>query len=274
MTGQTGASFGRGPMGAWLGDDPAKAWGELFFLAQTPLWIAAVAIVIATGWIHAWGDGGYLAFGFVAAAPAMLGPLLLRSRPERDQPFWRSYWFRFNVWCFVLVAFGTYFGTGYFFDLMGMRYGFPDAWTLQAEVVGRGDGTVPVFMYPLTQAYFVTYFAVGVVVLRGLRRRFGLGRVGSAVVVAVLAYTTAFAETFFMANEQLAAYFSYADRDRMLTLGSFGYAIYFVVGLPMVYRMDEDGSRWPLPRVLLEALATCMMILVGLELWAKLVGPL
>jgi cycloeucalenol cycloisomerase len=258
----------------WLGDDPAKAWAELFFLAQTPLWMAAVALVIVTGWIHGWGDVGYLVFGFVAAAPAVLGPLLLRSRPDRDQPFWQAYWFRFNVWCFILVAFGTYFGTAYFFALMGMRYGFPVEWTLEAEVVGAGDGAVPLFMYPITQAYFVTYYAVGVVILRGLRRRFCLGRIGSALVIAVLAYATAFAETFFMANEQLSAYFSYADRARMLAYGSFGYAIYFVVGLPMVYRMDEDGTRWPLRRVIVEALATCMMILVGLEVWAKLVGPL
>jgi cycloeucalenol cycloisomerase len=272
--GGTKGPGGPRPLHAWLGDDPAKAWAELYFLAQTPLWIAAVALVIVTGWFGTWGDVGYLTFGFVAAAPAVVGPLLLRSRPGRAEPPWRGYWFRFNLWCFVLVAFGTYFGTGYFFDLMGMRYGFPVEWTFEAEVAGRGDGTVPVFMYPLTQAYFVTYYAVGVVVLRGLRRRYGLGLAGSALVVAVLAYGTAFAETFFMANEQLSAYFSYADRGRMLALGSFGYATYFVVGLPMVYRMDEDGTRWSVGRVMLEALATCMMILVGLELWAKLVGPL
>lgn len=259
---------------AWLAEDPAKAWAELYFLAQSPLWMLAVGLVIFTGWVHGWEDLGYLTFGLVAAAPAVVGPLLLRSRPDRDQPFWHAYWFRFNVWCFILVAFGTYFGTGYFFALMGMRYGFPVEWTFAAEVVGRGGGAVPVFMYPLTQAYFVTYFAALGVVLRWIRRTFGLGALGTAVTVGILAYATAFAETFFMANEHLAAYFGYADRERMLALGSFGYAIYFVVGLPMVARMDEDHCRWPLGRVVLEALATCMMILVGLEAWAKIVGPL
>ena len=258
----------------WLGDDPAKAWAERVFLLQTPIWMAAVALVIVTGWVHHWRDVGYLVFGFVAAAPAVLGPLVLPSRPDRDQPFWQSYWFRFNVWCFILVAFGTYFGTGYFFALMGMRYGFPIEWTFEAEVVGAGDGTVPVFMYPLTQAYFVTYYAGGVVLLRGLRRRFGLGALGTALAIGAFAYATAFAETFFMANDRLAEYFSYADRSRMLAFGSFGYAIYFLIGLPMAYRIDEGGTRWPLRRVVVEGLATCMMILVGLELWAKLVGPL
>src|SRR5690606_23553150 len=133
---------------------------------------------------------------------------------------------------------------------------------------------VPVFMYPLTQAYFVTYYTALVVALRWVRRRLHLGGFGTMMAVLVLAYATAFAETFVMANEHLAAYFAYADRSRMLALGSFGYASYLAVGLPLVSRMDEDGTRWSLGRVVLEALATCMLILVGLELWAKLVGPL
>ena len=68
--------------------------------------------------------------------------------------------------------------------------------------------------------------------------------------------------------------FSYADTSRMLALGSFGYAAYFVVGLPMVLRVDEGNERWSLGRVVLEALAASMLILCLLEVWAKIVGPL
>ena len=40
-------------------------------------------------------------------------------------------------------------------------------------------------------------------------------------------------------------------------------------------RIDEDPDHpWPLHRVALEALACCMMIMIALEAWAKLAGPL
>jgi cycloeucalenol cycloisomerase len=46
---------------------------------------------------------------------------------------------------------------------------------------------VPIFMYPLTQAYFVTYFTVLVVLDRGISSTLGLGRAGRAVLVLLLA---------------------------------------------------------------------------------------
>ena len=34
-------------------------------------------------------------------------------------------------------------------------------------------------------------------------------------------------------------YYTFVDRDRMYTVGSLFYAIYFFVSFPMFYRMDE-----------------------------------
>jgi hypothetical protein len=59
----------------------------------------------------------------------------------------------------------------------------------------------------------------------------------------------------------------------MLLLGSFGYASYFLVGLPMFVRIDRD-EPWTLGRTSLDACATCMMILALLEIWAQVIGPL
>jgi cycloeucalenol cycloisomerase len=179
------------------------------------------------------------------------------------------------VWVAILVAFGTYFGTHYFFDLMGMIYGFPVTWTLESPVLGRNAGDVPLFMYPLTQAYFVGMS----VAYRWLRTRYDLRGLGRAIVVLALAYAVAFAETFAMANDLIAEYFAYADRARMLALGSFGYAVYFVVGLPIAFRIDEPTDDDPAPcwsalRVARDVLVATMLILCGLELWAQLVGPL
>ncbi len=204
----------------------------------------------------------------------MLGPWLWPGRPGRDRPVWEAWWFRFNLWIFILVSFGTYFGTHYFFDLMGMRYSFPVHWTFQAEGVGHSSQTVPVFMYPLTQAYFVTYYALAPLVLRRFGPRLGLGPTGHLLLALVLGYGIAWMETFAMASDALSSVFAYADRERMLRWGSLGYASYFVVGLPLVARIDEGGRRWSVAQVAGQALATCMLVLCLLEVWAKLVGPL
>lgn len=264
------------PTGAarWLSSNPEKAWAERWLLGYSVAWMLAVAVVIGTGWIHTWGDRGYLLFSLVLGATAIVGPWWWPGRPDRHRPPWQCWWLKLNAWVAVLVAFGTYFGTHYFFDLMGMRYGFPVTWTLQAEVVGKSSQTVPVFMYPLTQAYFVTYFVAAPIALRRLEGALGRGVLVRALLVLGLGYGIAFMETLTMANESLSAYFAYADRDKMLAFGSLGYAAYFVVGLPLVCRIDENEPRWPLSRVLLEALAASMLILVLLEVWATVVGPL
>lgn len=254
-------------------NNPDKAHAERWFLIGTPVWIAMVAAVMLTGWLRSWGDAGFMIFSVGAATPALILPLLRRGPGCR--PILKSYYLKLHLFVGVLVLFGTYIGTHYFFDLMGMRYAFPARLVLESDVVGRSGQHVPLFMYPLTQAYFVSYFTVLTVSERALRARLRPGPVGRLLLVLGLSYAIAFAETFFMATDWLRDLFSYADRGRMLALGSFGYASYFVVGLPMLRQVDEDGARsWPIARVLVQALAAAMLILTLLELWAKIVGPL
>lgn len=256
----------------WFCTDPEKGWSERVLLAQSPLWMLAVAAVMLTGWVQRMGDIGLLLFSFAVAAPAVLVPWWLgRSRPAGGVP----YWVKVNIFCGALVLFGTYFGTHYFFDLMGMHYAFGVEWFFSSEVVGRTPGRVPVFMYPLTQAYFVTYYVVLTVAWRGIRARLGGGALISVVSLFALSYAMAFAETFFMAADVLADVFRYHDRTRMLSLGSIGYAVYFVIGVPMLAVVDEPpGERWTVGRTVIHAGATCLFIMVGLEAWAKLAGPL
>jgi cycloeucalenol cycloisomerase len=190
-------------------------------------------------------------------------------------PWWRSYWFKLNIWIAIIVFMGTYTGTHYFFDLMGMRYSFGGArWNFSSDVTGHSRQQVPVFMYPLTHAYFMSYFTALMTAERYIVRRWGLQFAARMVVVVLLSYCLAFLETFFMASPLLSEFFAYESRHRMLKLGSLGYSSYFIAGLPMVQRIDSDGVRWTLERVLIEALATCMMILALLEVWAKTIGPL
>jgi len=255
----------------WFSDDPEKAWAERFFLLQSPIWMLSVAFVVLSGVLRSWSDLGYLVFSIAVSLPSLVGPLLFAK--GRQSASGAPYWVRFNLWIAIVVFFGTYVGTHYFFDLMGMRYAFPAKWTLEAAYVGKSGEHVPIFMYPLTQAYFVTYYTALVVAHRGLTKKLGGGVVASVALVLLLSYVVAFAETFFMATKYLADLFSYDKHDKMLGVGSFGYATYFVVGLPLVRRLD-DGARTPLGAVVTSALATCMGVFLLLEAWARLVGQL
>ena len=253
---------------------------ERLLLYQTPIWITAVAAVMLSGTLRQWSDTQYVLFSIAVAAPSILLPAFSsRPGPARPQQKWsHRYWVKLNVWVWIVVCFGTYFGTHYFFDLMGMRYLFNVRWNFQSDVVGQARGAtreVPVFMYPLTHAYFMTYFTVLMVVERAAVRLLRVeGKVERGLVMLGLGYGLAFIETFCMASPLLEDLFVYADRGRMLRVGSLGYAAYFVVGLPMVKRIDGYGEIWMLDRVVVEGLATSMGILVLLEVWAKTMGSL
>ncbi|TLS20859.1 uncharacterized protein PpBr36_10875 [Pyricularia pennisetigena] len=248
-----------------------KTTTERAILYQSPLWMAAVGWVMLTGRLGHWGDAELLVFSSAVSVPSVIFPayMVRRDCPStRKQPLHQRYWLKLNLWVFVVVCWGTYFGTHYFFNLMGMRYRFANTrLTLDSPVLGAANNgqTVPLFMYPLTHAYFMTYFVVMLraerlvrdrVLPRSLRRTV----VGKGLVVLVVSYSTAYLETFFMAADVLSEYFYYLDRARMLRLGSLGYAMYFVAGLPMVKRIDADGGRWDLGKTMVEAAATCMAI--------------
>lgn len=256
-------------------ENPSKARAEKLYLAYSPVWMAFVGIVMLGGLYREWSDATFLAFGLGVAAPLVLIPLLRPHPADRGRRFWETTWFRLNLWIAIFVWIGSYFLTHYFFDILGMRYRFPTTWNLDASLVGSDTGKVPFFLYPLTQAYFMTYHVVMVVALRYLTTRFGLRGVVRAICIFALAYVVAFAETFFMAIPQLEDVFFYIDRERMLTYGSIFYACYFVVSLPLIARLDEPPSeRWPLRKVALEALAAGMLVFVLLDAWALVLGKL
>jgi cycloeucalenol cycloisomerase len=259
--------------GQWLASDPGKAAAERFFLIYSPIWIIFVGIVMLSGMYRDWSDPGYMLFGVGVAAPLLLVPYLTPQREEVGKPVWDTSWFRQNLWIAIFVFFGSYVGTHYFFDVVGMRYAFPTTWNLGAELVGDSEHTVPLFLYPLTQAYFVTYHVAMTVILRWLATRFALGRASKAIIIAVLAYAVAFAETFFMAIPALSDVFEYADRGRMLAWGSVFYGTYFIVSMPVFARIDERRP-WSLWEVVGSALAVSMAVFFLLDFWAKFIGPL
>jgi cycloeucalenol cycloisomerase len=249
-----------------------KRWTEGLILAQSPFWVTAVAFVMLSGIISNWNDYDYILFSITAALPSVLLPALL-SEPD-GRPWYRRYWVKLNLWISIIVFLGTYFISHYFFDLMGMRYMFKVKLNFSSAVVGRTGGEVPLFLYPLTHAYFMSYFTFLLVAERKIIHRLHPGRFGRVFVVLTLSYIVAFGETFFMASPLLSDVFLYEKRDRMMKVGTFGYMIFFITGLPMLGRVDSRGEDWPLSRVVIEALAAFTSILLLFELWAKIIGPL
>ena len=73
------------PRWQWFSSNPDKAWAERFFVAQSPLWMIAVALAMFTGWMQSWSELGYLLFGCATMLPAVLGPPLLLPSVETKQ---------------------------------------------------------------------------------------------------------------------------------------------------------------------------------------------
>jgi cycloeucalenol cycloisomerase len=261
----------------WFSANPSKAWGEKFFLAYTPFWIGCMAVLMTTGSGKRWGDAALNLAMLVIFAPLLVVPALVRDERALGRQWWQTYWFKLNVWIGIYAGIGSYFGSEYFFDVLGMVYNYPQlTWRVDSALLGSGTQTVPFIMYPSAHFYFVTYHTIGVIVLRRVRT----SEIGSVpwlwpIVVVIAAYGFAWAETFGMTNGSIAEQFTYRDLPRMLRWGSLFYATYFVVSFPMIYRLDErPGEDWPLRRVAVEALAAGMLMLFLLDVLTHFLGRL
>jgi cycloeucalenol cycloisomerase len=270
------ASVAGGPR--WFSRNPSKAWGEKFFLAYTPVWIGAMGVLMTSGAGKRWGDLALTLAMLAILAPLVAIPALVHDERVLGRPWWRTYGCKLNVWIGIYAGIGSYFGSEYFFDVLGMVYNYPQlSWRVDSALLGSGTQTVPVIMYPSAHFYFVTYHTLGVIVLRRVRT----SELGAnvrwlwPVAVVAAAYGFAWAETFAMTGGAIAEQFTYRDLPRMLRWGSLFYATYFVISFPMIYRLDENPEDdWPLRRVAVEALAAGMLLLFALDVLTHVVGRL
>jgi cycloeucalenol cycloisomerase len=217
--------------------------------------------------------------------------VLLPAWLRRDsQIAWHdSYWFKFDLYLFVFVFFVTYFHTEYFFEVLGLRYRFPEvSLYFDSALVGPDEATaaadfkkVPPGMYFNAVAFFVVYHTLAVVCMRRIRST-TLGwsipaqRVAWAAIVLATALFFAWAETRLYITEASAGNVWYVDLARMLEWGSVFYAMYFVVSFPNVYRLDEEMSepKWSLGRIFVEASFAGIVSMTLLDLWAGFLGPI
>jgi cycloeucalenol cycloisomerase len=271
----------------WFSRNPDKAWAEKLFLGFVPVFLAYNAAVQAMGWLDV-GTGWHLAQNLGMWIPyCVLLPAWLRR--GSGVAWSESYWFKYNVYMFVWVFYATYFHTEYFFEVLGLRYRFPEvALTFDSALVGPDEATasarfekVPVGMYFNAIAFFLVYHTLAVVCMRRVRSTTaGLPpaarRLAWAAIVAAAALFFAWAETRLYVGQAAAANVWYVDLPRMLRWGSIFYALYFVVSFPNVYRLDEDPARprWTIRRTVVEASFVAITSLLLLDLWARILGPI
>jgi len=245
----------------WLAPTPSKRWAECFFLAYSPVWITwALGIVVPFGIYEYAGKVGYMVICLAASVPCVAVPIFLVGKADAGTPLLQRYWVRANIWIAIFSYIGNYFWTHYFYKLLGASYTFP-AWNLNE---------VPICLYFMTHAYFCFYHALSNVLLRRVRnavrgQSWLVQQLASAALIFLLSYATAYGETLTISA---FPYYSFEDRDRMYTVGSLFYAIYFFVSFPMFFRMDEDPKRpWTNSQAAFDALAAGMLVTIILDLW-------
>lgn len=247
--------------------EPARRATERWYLLYTPAWVGFVAVVLFSGAFSRWGDRAYLLFGLTLALPIWLWPLFT-ERPLRVRDRYAT---KTALFITALSLLQNYFGTPFFARCFGLEYRFPARISLNGY---------PVFLSLMTVAYFATYFALMQSGLRWGERvvpAFGSAPRGlllrRVLLTFLLACAMAYAETLTMATDLLAGYFAYADKVRMLRVGSLCYGTLLFIAQLVYLRIDAvPEKRTSLPRVLWDSLAVSMLVLCAYELFAYLLG--
>lgn len=261
----------------WFSANPDRAWAEKFFLLYSPVWMALMALMMLTGWVTQASDAQLLFHAAVVALPLGIVPALLHKRYSPDIAWHQSYWFKANLYIFIFGFFGNYFGSEYFFDVLGMVYNMPNATTtLDASLLGKSGQPVPLIMYLYTHAYFMTYHTSAVVVLRRIMSSgMPLRRISFMPVVFLVGYAWAWMETRAMANPLMTSTFYYEKMPAMLAYGSVIYATYFIASFPIFYFIDENvRQRWHWLQVSAAGLSASMLTFYLLDACAHAVGRL
>jgi cycloeucalenol cycloisomerase len=227
-----------------LSTHPAKRRVERWWLLYTPIWGVAVGTVMLTGLAERWGDRELLPFSIVLALGAMAPAMKLERTAIKM--------------CAAVFAFAmlmNYFCTPYFFEVLGMHYGFKTTIAIQNN---------PLFLYFMTVPYFATYSALITIGHRTARRIEGPLRYFA---IAAIPLALAALETALNANPFMTRLFWFDDLGFMLTYGTLSYGVALACSMPVYLAIDEDPSHpRPMHRVAIDVLAAMMAIVIAFEL--------
>lgn len=249
-----------------LSENVAKRSVERAWLAYTPVWGLACAIVMVGGFAEAWGDVALMTFGATLGLGALIVPIALRPAEERARPLHDTTAVKLGASVVGFAFLYNWLQTPFFFDVLHMHYGFRSTWNVENN---------PLFLYLLTIAYFATYSVLVMgayrLTTRALARWPVAGRVTGALVAP---FGVAFLETALNANPWMRSLFCYDDTALVLGFGSFAYGLAFVVALPVWIAIDETpGRRITLGRVLLFTVLAVLVDTLALQLLRTHVAP-
>ncbi len=275
--------------GYWFSRNPDKAWAEKFFLTLIPFWFFYNMLMVQMGWLETATFWNFMQNFLMWFPYCVLVPWILRR--NSGVPWHDSYWFKFNVYMFWWVFLATYFHTEYFFEVLGLRYRFTEVQLyLDSALVGPSEATalasfqkVPPSMYMNAIVFFAVYHNTAVIALRRIRTmtrdwpsatsRF----LAWCLIVVVISAFWGWGETYMYfvmishGDDPSKINVWYENLEQMLWVGSWFYALYFLVAFPNLYRMDEepDGERWGIGRIFIEASFVGMitLLLIDLATW-------
>jgi len=131
---------------------------------------------------------------------------------------------------------------------------------------------VPITLYFMTHAYFCFYHSISNLLIRRVRaafKHFGkkVEYLSEALLVFLLSYITAYGETLTISH---FPYYDFMDREKMYSVGSLFYAMYFFVSFPLFFRIDEEvrpSRHFSLWRVVIDSLGASMLVTLLLDFW-------
>jgi cycloeucalenol cycloisomerase len=270
----------------WFSANDDKAWAEKFYLTFIPVFFAYNALIQGMGWLDV-GNFWHFTQNFLMWFPycVMLPWYLRRKQPI---PFFKQWWFKFQLYLVTFVFFMTYFNTEYFFKALGMRYNFPQVtWYFDSAYLGPDQATaldedqrIPIGMYLNAIAFFVVYHIAAIIVIRRLYGLFpSRSRLTQIATFLVAAWATAlffaWAESYFYMTASASGNVWYINLPWQLQVGSWFYMLYFICSFPNIYGLDESPNQqpWSLRRVATEAAAISMLVLLLCDLWVVVGFP-
>uniref|UniRef100_A0A7S1FD00 Uncharacterized protein n=1 Tax=Noctiluca scintillans TaxID=2966 RepID=A0A7S1FD00_NOCSC len=239
----------------------AKRKCETWFLQYAVFWVVCFTLIIGLQLFEAMGKWSYLGVCGGLAAPLLLQPIIAPAiTGEAGVPLLQRHCTKANCWLAIYSFLGNYWGTHYFYCVLGARY------TLLFLPDHQLNG-VALCMYFATHFYFALYHALGNRLLRWARESFEPSFVRSLFVISLIcvaAYVVAFMETLSIAA---FPYYTFDDRQMMYSVGSAFYGVYLVISFPMYARLDEVPNAPPhtLMQTCLESLGSWMIIMCLLD---------
>ena len=214
-----------------------KRDAERFLLMFTPVWMASAAVVMVGGLAGRWGDAELLAFGAVMHLAVFVGLVWYRPSSPRGTPVTQRLGFHLHAWIALFAYLANAYSTKYFYEVLGMSYGFN---------VTLFWNNVPFFLCPLTVAYFGTYYALITASLRIMREAL----VNAPALVSGLCYlavthAVAFLETALNANPFIQDLFCYEDLPFMIWFGTLMYGSWFALLGRLWLNMGERPGSQP-----------------------------